>query len=244
MNGFKRQKSLVTPGSVLNGITYINITLFIISLIFTGKGIGLTLNPFYTLTPSARVLGFMGASGTIPIDAYGAWWSLITANWLHGSLLHIVFNLLALRTIAPLILHEFGPYRMFSIYTLTGAAGFLMSYLGNVELTIGASSGLCCLIGASLYFGKSRGGSYGRLVYKQTSGWVVTLVLIGFLVPNINNWGHAGGLLSGILAGLIFGYNSRRPENMFDKLISTAFMLITLVFLTWSVIQGFVLIYL
>ena len=49
---------------------------------------------------------------------------------------------------------------------------------------------------------KSRGGQWGQLVYKQTSGWVISLIIIGFLLPNINNWSHAGGLFAGIfLAG-------------------------------------------
>jgi len=141
------------------------------------------------------------------------------------------------------VMKEFGMYRMFSIYTLTGIAGFLLSYFGNVYLTIGASSGLCGLIGATLFFGKSRGGQWGQLVYKQTIGWVVTLVLIGFLMPNINNWGHGGGLLSGIFFGWILGYNEKRMENTFDKALAIFFAVITSWLLLKSVVQGFSLIY-
>jgi rhomboid protease GluP len=151
--------------------------------------------------------------------------------------------MMALKTLAPLVMKEFGLYRMFSIYTLTGIAGFLLSYFGNVYLTIGASSGLCGLIGASLFFGKSRGGEWGRLVYKQTLGWVVTLILIGFLMPNINNWGHGGGLIAGIFLGWIFGYNEKRRENIFDKLAAAIFAGITYWLLLKSVVQGFFLIY-
>ena len=180
---------------------------------------------------------------TIPIVKFQAWWSLITANWLHGGLLHIVFNMMALKTVAPLVIKEYGISRMFSIYSLTGVSGFLLSYLGNVDITIGASSGLCGLIGASLFFGKSRGGQWGQVVYKRTFGWVASLVLIGFLMPNINNFSHAGGVISGIFFGWIMGYNEKRKENFFDFLIAVCFAGVTIFLLARSVLQGFLLIY-
>jgi len=243
MTHYKTDHEFLTPAIVLKAMIYTNVVMFIISLIFSGKNMILSLNPFFAFTPSMDVLNFLGASGRLPIVKFEAWWSLITANWLHGGLLHILFNMLALKTVAPLVMKEFGLFRMFSIYTLTGMAGFLLSYIGNVYLTIGASSGLCGLIGAALYFGKSRGGQWGQLVYKQTSGWVVSLVLIGFLMPNINNWSHAGGLLSGIFLGWVLGYNEKRIENSFDKSLAIFFVGITLWLLAKSVIQGFFLIY-
>jgi rhomboid protease GluP len=243
MKNQNRHYIIISPATVLKAIIYTNIIMFIISLIYSGKNMTLSINPFYALTPSLDVLNFLGASGTIPIIKFKAWWSLITANWLHGGLLHILFNMMALKTVAPLVIKEYGIFRMFSIYTLAGISGFLLSYLGNVYITIGASSGLCGLIGASLFFGKSRGGQWGQLVYKQTSGWIISLVLIGFLMPNINNWGHAGGVIAGIFFGWIMGYNERRRENFFDLLLAVSFACITIFLLAKSVIQGFFLIY-
>ncbi len=234
---------IISPAIVLKAIIYTNIFMFIISLVYSGKNIVFSINPLYALTPSRDVLIFLGASGTIPIIKYQTWWSLITANWLHGGLIHIVFNMMALKTVAPLVMKEYGIFRIFSIYTLAGISGFLLSYFGNVDITIGASSGICGLIGASLFFGKSRGGKWGQLVYKQTSGWVISLILIGFLMPNINNWSHAGGVIAGIFFGWIMGYNEKRKENFFDLLLSALFAGITLFLLAKSVIQGFFLIY-
>jgi len=239
----KTYQAFFTPKLVMNAMIYTNVIMFLISLIYSGKNMGLSINPFYAFTPSMDVLNFLGASGRLPIVKFDAWWSLITANWLHGGLLHIVFNMLALKTIAPLVMKEFGPARMFSIFTLTGISGFLLSYFGHVYLTIGASSGLCGLIGAALFFGKSRGGQWGQIVFKQTSGWVFSLILIGFLMPNINNWSHAGGLLSGIFLGWVFGYNEKRMENMTDKALAVFFIGLTTWLLVKSVVQGFFLIY-
>jgi len=239
----RSERSFLTPAFVLKAMIYVNIFMYAVSLIYSGKNMIFSLNPFYALTPSMDVLNFLGASGRLPIVKFEAWWSLITANWLHGGLLHIIFNMLALRTVAPLVIQEFGICRMFSIYTLTGMTGFLLSYVGNVYLTIGASSGLCGLIGALLFFGKSRGGTWGKLVYKQTTGWVLSLILIGFLMPNINNWSHAGGLFSGIFFGWILGYTEKRKENGFDRSLALVFLSVTLWLLARSVINGFFLIF-
>ncbi len=239
----KTHNSFPTSSNVVNAIIYTNIFMYIVSLIYSGKNVTMSLNPFYALTPSMDALNFLGASGRLPIIKFEAWWSLITANWLHGGLLHILFNMMALRTVAPLVIKEFGIYRMFSLYTMTGIAGFLLSYVGGVYLTIGASSGLCGLIGALLYFGKSRGGQWGKLVYKQTSGWVVSLILIGFLLPNINNWSHAGGLISGIFLGWLLEYNDKNKENLFDRLLAIFFAGLTLLLLLKSVVKGYLLIF-
>lgn len=239
-----KNKTFSHPLIVLKAIIYTNIIMFVVSLIFSREHLQFSLNPLLFLTPSPLALEFLGATGKAIILKYGTWWSIITANWLHGGLLHILFNMLALRTLIPLVIKEFGVARMFSLYTLTGMAGFLLSYVGNVNLTIGASSGICGLIGALLYFGKSRGGQWGRSVYKETIGWVISLVLFGFIFSGIiNNWSHAGGLLSGIVLGWIFGYNEKRRENNFDKILAISFAFITVCLLSKAVIEGFLLIY-
>ncbi len=238
MTSNQKTNPLLTSANLLKVIIVTNVIMFIVSLVLTGKNLEWTIQPFSALAPSMDALNFLGASGRLPIIKFEAWWSLITANWLHGGLLHILFNMLALRTVAPLVMNEFGLFRMFSIYTLTGISGFLLSYMGGVYLTIGASSGLCGLIGAALYFGKSRGGQWGQIVFKQTSGWVVSLILIGFLMPNINNYSHAGGLLSGIFFGWIMGYNDRRKENYFDMGFGVFWAVITIWLLSRSAIKG------
>lgn len=233
----------LTPANVVKIIISINVIMFVISLIFSGKKTGFTLNPLYLLTPSSDALLFLGATGKLVIQKYNNWFSLISANWLHAGLLHIFFNMMAIRVIVPLVIKEFGLSRMFSLYTLTGAAGFFSSIIGDVHLTIGASSGICGLIGAALYFGKSRGGTWGDLVYRQTAGWIVSLVLIGFMIPNVNNWSHAGGLISGILLGWIFSYNEQRPQNRIDIAIAIILSSLTAWLLLDNVQEGFRLIF-
>ena len=177
-----------------------------------------TGNPLTLLSPGSQGLLIFGATGTIPIDRMGRWWTLLSANYLHGGILHILFNMLALRQIAPLIIREYNISRMFILYTLGGIAGFAISYLAGVKFTIGSSAAVCSLIGAALYFGKSRGGLYGQAVYRQVGGWVIGIFAFGILVPGINNWGHAGGILAGVLLGALLGYREKRQEAGWHRL--------------------------
>lgn len=224
---------------------WINGGMYLISLLMSGAGIGLNMNPFSALSPSNDSLIILGATGTVPInevhlafDFIPRWWTLLSANYLHGSLLHILFNMLMFWQLAPLIVKEYGPYRMISIYTLGGVGGYLVSYLAGIHLTIGASAAVCSLVGSLLYFGKSRGGLYGQAVYKQVSGWVVSLFIFGLLVPGINNWGHGGGIVSGIAIGWWLGYNDKAREKVFHKNMAVTCVVLTVCVLLWAVVTG------
>jgi rhomboid protease GluP len=216
----------------------VNIAFFLISLLFNLRRIGLSMNPLLTLSPDIYSLRQLGSTGTIPIDGAQRWWTLLSANYLHGGLLHILFNMLAFRQIAALVNREFGPQRMFGIYTLSGVAGFYLSYLAGVRDTIGASAAVCGLIGAAIYYGKSRGGVYGQAVYRQLGGWAVAIFLFGFLVPGINNWGHGGGMIAGALLAFGMGYNEKRAATFRHRLIFFACLAATLLALLWALGSG------
>jgi len=95
----------------------VNIAMYVLSLLISAGSTGFSLNPLFFLSPDSRSLLLLGASGHIPIDRLHRWWSLISANYLHGSILHIFFNMIALKQLGPLVLQEYGNYRMFIIYT-------------------------------------------------------------------------------------------------------------------------------
>jgi rhomboid protease GluP len=146
--------------------------------------------------------------------------------------------MVALRQIGPLVLREYGVYRFVTLYTVGGIVGFFVSYLAGVRFTIGASAAVCSLIGASLYYGKSRGGTYGQAIYKQISGWVLGLFLFGFLVPGINNWGHGGGLGAGVILGFLMGYQERTRQNLVHKILAGIWVVSTIAVLAWAVLSS------
>ncbi|MFC1827210.1 rhomboid family intramembrane serine protease [Thermodesulfobacteriota bacterium] len=216
----------------------VNIVMYVLSLLISARSTGFSLNPLFFLSPDSRSLLLLGASGYIPIDRLHRWWSLISANYLHGSIMHIFFNMIALRQLAPLVMHEYGNYRMFIIYTLSGVIGFFVSYLAGVTFTIGASAAVCGLIGAALYFGKSRGGTYGQTIYRQIGSWAIGIFMFGFLVPAINNWAHGGGMLAGIALGFFLGYRERSREKQGHKIAAFCCVLVTGLVLLWAILSS------
>jgi rhomboid protease GluP len=219
---------------LIKWIIYVNVALYLISLLLYPWSSGSSLNPLALLSPSNKGLLLLGATGTVPIDRLGRWWTLISANYLHGGVFHILFNMIAFRQIAPLVLQEYGASRMVIIYTLSGAIGFFVSYLAGIPLTIGASAAVCGLIGAILYYGKSRGGLYGQAIFKQIGGWAIGIFIFGLLMPGINNWGHGGGIIAGALLGMLLGYQEKARERLFQKVLSGAFIAVTALILLWA----------
>jgi rhomboid protease GluP len=227
------------PARFIKGIITINVGMFVLAILLSFQGVSLSMNPLTFLSPGSRSLLLLGATGTVPIDGMHRWWTLLSANYLHGGILHILFNMMAFRQISGLIVREYGLHRMFSIYTLGGILGFWISYLAQTKFTIGSSAAICSLIGAALYFGKSRGGAYGQAIYRQVGGWVIVLFLFGFTIPGIDNWGHGGGIAAGILLGLLFGYHERKRETRLHKTLARLCALATVAVLFWAIGSSF-----
>lgn len=232
------QRLLGDGDRLLQTIIVVNVAMYLLTLFLGGRGLRLGPNPMALLAADTQGLLLLGATGTIPIDNYHRWWTLISASYLHGGLLHILFNMLALRQIAALVIEIYGTHRMLTIYTLSGAGGFLLSYLAGVRITIGASAAICGLIGAALYYGKSRGGLFGQAVYRQVGGWALGIILFGFIVPGINNWAHGGGMAAGFLMGLALGYREQTAASASHRLIGNLCLWGTAAVLVWAIFSG------
>jgi len=216
-----------------------NVVYYLASLLLSSHR-GFSGNPLNFLSPDQRSLMLLGTTGSVPVLSLGHVWTLISASYLHGGLLHIFFNMMALRQIGPLVSSEFGPNRMFIIYTLSGVSGYLASCFAGVSFTIGASASVCGLIGALFYYGKSRGGSYGAAVSREVSGWLISLVLFGLVMPGINNWGHGGGIVGGVLLAKLLGYRDHSAETSGQAFLALVCLLVTVVVLLWGGYLAFV----
>lgn len=212
----------------------INVGMYLISLLLAADTSGHSRGLFASLTPSTNSLFLLGATGTGPVLAAGRLWSLVNAGYLHGGIFHILFNMMALYQLFPLTAREYGTSRTITIYSFAGLSGFVVSVFAGVPLTIGASAPVCGLIGALFYYGKSRGGRWGEAVSRDVMGWILSLFLFGMILPGINNWGHAGGILGGALAGFILRYRERQPETIVHQSVAVVCALATLLCLGWG----------
>jgi rhomboid protease GluP len=147
-------------------------------------------------------LEFFGARINSAIRA-GDYWRFITPVFLHGSLAHIFFNMYALFSIGSLLERHMGYARFFALYFLSAFAGNVFSFLftGENGYSVGASTAVFGLIGAELIFfyqNRQLFGSYARQAISNTLFIIAINLFIG-LAPNIDNWGHVGGLLGGAM---------------------------------------------
>ena len=228
-------KGIVTGDWLIKVLITANVLYFALSLLLSmslGEQGGF-------LAPGQTSLMLLGATGSYPISHFGRYWTVISASYLHGGILHLVFNVMALRQIAPLAANEFGSSRMFTIYTLGGITGYIISFLAGVPFTIGASAAICSLIGALLFYGKCRGGSYGSSVFNEVKGWVISLFIFGLIFPGINNWGHGGGIVGGIAVGALVGYLERRRESFIDHAMALLCGVATVAILIWATVKAF-----
>jgi membrane associated rhomboid family serine protease len=190
--------------------------------IFQARGI------FNILAPSGRALYALGMTGAGIVDA-GRWWTLLTAIYLHGSLIHIAFNLLWIRDLGPAVEEHYGRARATVIFTAGGVGGFLLSNWAGVGATIGASGAVFGLLGAMVAYGRRRGGFYGMAVFRQYWQWSLILLVMGFLMPGVNNLAHAGGFAGGFAAGFALGFSEQRTESGADRILAALTVLITAV---------------
>ena len=209
-----------------NAVTAACIGLYVVSLVFDPRGALAPRGPFEIFSPTGRALEALGMTGSVAW-LEGRWWTLLTAIYLHGGVLHILFNVLWIRQLGPEVEKLYGPARLVVIFTVSGAAGFVVSNSIGVPFTIGASGAIFGLLGAIVAFGRKRGGVFGQMVLRQYGQWALVLFVFGFFMPGVNNWAHAGGFAGGFASGLLLSLAEHRTETVLDKLLAAAALALT-----------------
>lgn len=235
-------------GSDLGFVPFVvglSVIMWVIALLMSGGNImggGL----FGILSPTTEANLILGASGAVPIVLFDRWWTVLTAGWLHGSLLHIFFNMYWVRQLAPAVSELYGPGRMVIIYTLASVLGFAMSSLAGVflnsipipmihgaQVTVGASAAIFGLLGALVYYGRRTGSSQ---TYQQALMYAVIMFVFGLVMSNIDNWAHAGGFIGGYLTGRVL--DPMQPERINHMVGALVCLAITVLAIIVSVVHG------
>jgi membrane associated rhomboid family serine protease len=182
---FEGEGALVTK--ILIGI---NVLVFLVNL---AQGSSLT-----QVSGSLFVRGALYVPGGLD---QGEWWRLITAAFLHASIIHLGMNMLVLWFIGAPVEQAIGRGRYLTIYIVSGLAGSAGAVIFSPDVvTVGASGAIFGILGAALVLEMQ--GS--KVLGGQAFGLIAINLVFTFAIPNISVGGHVGGLIGGALSMLAF----------------------------------------
>ena len=193
-------------------------------------------------SPDVKALYLLGMTGGYAWNK-GYVWTLLSASFLHGGILHIFFNLSWLSTLGTIFGRIFGMYRLMIVFVLTGISGFLFSNIMHNAPTIGASCSIFGIMGTLITFSVRRGGEFGQQLRSQVWAWVIVGLIFGFAIAGVNNYGHIGGLLGGFALGALLPAREGIAEEAWVAPIAISLFLLSMiaiglsVYSFWSVFQ-------
>ena len=174
--------------------------------------VGVTTLIYLLQVGSVYLFGYANAGAQMDwLEAYGArinelirageLWRFLTPILLHASIPHILFNMYALFIFGVGLERHFGHGRFLLLYLLGGFTGNVLSFLLSGGYSVGASTAIFGLVGAEgifllqnrKLFGNQFGRAIGNIIFV-----VVVNLLLG-LTPGIDDWGHVGGLVGGLI---------------------------------------------
>lgn len=190
---FKPKKNIITISLVV-----INILIYAYMLLF---------NQYNTM------INMFGVYGPYIVNRH-EYYRLITGAFLHLDILHLIFNCYALYVIGSQIENFMGRWKYLIIYFISAITGSLLSILLTRGLSVGASGAIFGLMGSMLYFGYHYRVYLGTVLKSQIVPLIAINLLIGFMSSGIDNFGHIGGLIGGVLSTVAVGvkYKSTKFE--------------------------------
>ena len=166
-----------------------------------------------------------------PAIREGQYYRLLTGIFLHGGILHLLFNCYALYVIGSQVENFLGRIKFAIIYLVAGISGALFSVIfGGNFASIGASGAIFGLMGALVYFGYHYRVYLGTVIKSQIIPLIVLNLLLGFCMPGIDNFAHIGGLIGGTLMSIALGVKDK--SSWFERMNG---WIITIIFLAFSI---------
>ncbi len=208
---------------VIRMISVACVALYVTALAIQPEAIFQFRGLFDILAPGTRALYQLGMTGGLAWEQ-GWWWTVLTAIYLHGSLLHIFFNLMWVRDLGPAVTEIYGPARGFILFSVAGAVGFVVSNLAAHTPTIGASGSIFGLIAAMIVYGRRTGHS---MMTQQLWTWAAIMFAMGFFMGSVNNWAHAGGFAGGWVTAQLMPSRDQRRESLWESIAAIALLVAT-----------------
>jgi membrane associated rhomboid family serine protease len=193
------------PATVV--LVALNVLVYLIT-VYQGAGIS---------APGGKVFDDGALVGAL-IYVDGDWYRIVTAMFLHASLLHLAFNMLALFWLGTIVEQAIGTWRYLLVYFVSGIAGSAGALLFSSPqaVTVGASGAIFGIMGALLVLEYRATGTFAG----QALGLIAVNLLLTFAIPNISKGGHVGGLVGGILATFaLLHFQYARPRSLGPALV-------------------------
>ncbi|MTK13002.1 MAG: rhomboid family intramembrane serine protease [Clostridiaceae bacterium] len=177
-------------------ITYVLISVNVLAYILTAYLSGNIVDS------NINVLIFLGAKVNQLINQ-GEYYRFITCMFLHGGIIHLALNMYALNSLGPLVEKIYGRPKYVFIYFLAGIISSIFSYIFSTSVSIGASGAIFGLLGAALVFAVKMKNSVGKGFMMNIVSVIAINLVIGLSIPNVDNFGHMGGLIGGVITSLL-----------------------------------------
>ena len=181
-------------------ILLINFGLYLATVVFSmNSG---NEQAFMNIDP--RTLAAFGAKYT-PWVLEGEWWRLVTAGFLHGGIIHILMNSWVLFDLGAQVEEFYGASRMLTVYFVGTVVGFAASAWWSPVVSVGASAGICGLIGAMIAYGVHNRTGMGAAIRGMYLRWALYVLVFGLLTSYTDNAAHIGGLAGGFGLAYVAG---------------------------------------
>ena len=171
-----------------------------------------------------------------PFIKDGQFYRLFTCMFLHVDIIHLACNMYSLYVLGPQIESFFGKTKFLIIYLLSGLCGSLLSFTFNIDaISVGASGAIFGLLGSMLYFGYYYRTYLGNVVRSQIIPIIILNLIIGFMISGVDNFGHIGGLICGVLSSMIVGVPDKETKmDRVNGIIITIIYIAFLLYLTFG----------
>ncbi len=145
----------------------------------------------------------------------GEIYRLITSMFLHGGVIHLMFNMSALYSLGPQVERYYGSFKFAVIYFLSGILGSIFSTLFLVSggYSLGSSTAIFGLFGSIAYFTYYYRATLQGFLRSSIVPTLVVNFLIGLAIPTIGLMGHIGGFIGGILIAMAIGIGDKGRKS-------------------------------
>ena len=166
-----------------------------------------------------------------PLVQAGEIWRLATSMFLHIGIIHLVVNMYSLYIIGKQLESFLGRWKFLIVYLGSGILGSFLSVVVHSSISAGASGAIFGLLGSLLYFGYHYRLYLGTVLRTQVIPVIIINLLIGFMLPGIDNFCHIGGLVGGYLLTMVLGVPGKTRKS--DRINGSIVLILLVAFLSY-----------